>query len=257
MIFDYHGLPVHYEQFGSGNDVLMLHGWGGCIASFAPITEHLCKKYRVTVIDFPGFGETPSPNEAWSVSDYADMTEEFMERVFQTPCDIISHSFGGRVSIVMAARNHGNIRRMVFCDAAGVRNKLSMKTRIKVFAYKFGKRLSKSKTVCRILNWFGYDLKSRIAKSGSADYRALSGVMRQTFVKVVNEDLTPLLRRITVPVLLIWGSEDKDTPLWHAKVMEKQIPDAGLVIYEGAGHFAYLERAAAVNRVLDTFLGEE
>ena len=78
--------------------------------------------------------------------------------------------------------------------------------------------------------------------------------MRQTFVKVVNQDLTELYSRFRASTLLIWGDADTETPLWMAKEMEKRIPDAGLVILEGGTHFAYLEQAARFNVIVRQFL---
>ena len=78
-------------------------------------------------------------------------------------------------------------------------------------------------------------------KYGSPDYYKLNEVMRGTFVKVVNQDLLPLLPSIAAPTLLIWGSDDTETPLWMGQQMEKQIPDAALIVFEGRSHFAFIE----------------
>jgi pimeloyl-ACP methyl ester carboxylesterase len=77
--------------------------------------------------------------------------------------------------------------------------------------------------------------------------------MRNTFVKVVNEDLLPYAARIKVPTLLLWGDRDEDTPLWQGQLLEKTIPDAGLVVFEGAGHYSYLDRLGETVRILDHF----
>ena len=76
---------------------------------------------------------------------------------------------------------------------------------------------------------------------GSADYVRLSENMRKTFSRVVSQDLYPFLKDIQAPTLLIWGSEDTETPLWMGEQMEKAIPDAGLVVFEGRTHFAFIE----------------
>ena len=78
--------------------------------------------------------------------------------------------------------------------------------------------------------------------------------MRGTLVRLVNEDLRTLLPRLQLPVLLIWGDHDPETPLDDGKLMERLIPDAGLVVFEGAGHFAYLEQADRFCRIVEVFL---
>lgn len=95
-----------------------------------------------------------------------------------------------------------------------------------------------------------------VQKFGSADYKALTPEMRKTFVKIISQDLTDELPRIKAPTLLYWGAEDTETPLWMGKMMEERIPDAGLVVQEGAGHFAYLEHNQAFLRIAKNFLLE-
>jgi len=96
--------------------------------------------------------------------------------------------------------------------------------------------------------------RARAERRGSEDYRASSGTLRATLVRLVNEDLTSLLSRIRSPALLIWGEHDADTPLDDARVMERLIPDSGLVVFKGAGHYSYLDQPARFVRIVDVFL---
>jgi len=82
-------------------------------------------------------------------------------------------------------------------------------------------------------------------------------VMRQTFVKVVNEDLRPFAMRVKCSTLLFWGDQDEDTPLWQGRALEKLIPDAGLIVYKGAGHYSYLERLSETVKTVDYFFKQE
>ncbi len=88
---------------------------------------------------------------------------------------------------------------------------------------------------------------------GSTDYLE-SGVLKETFVKVIEQDLLPYAVRVRRPTLLIWGDRDEDTPLWQGRKLEAAIPDAGMVVYPGAGHFSYLERLPDYIRVVNHFL---
>ena len=94
-------------------------------------------------------------------------------------------------------------------------------------------------------------------KSGSADYNALTGIMRNIMVKVVNEDLKAVLPKIQCPVLLLWGKNDTATPLRDARIMEKLIPDAGLVAFDDAGHYSFLDKPYEFNTVLQNFLQDD
>jgi pimeloyl-ACP methyl ester carboxylesterase len=92
--------------------------------------------------------------------------------------------------------------------------------------------------------------------AGSRDYKGLSGVMRDTFVKIVNTDITPYLDRIGCPTLLVWGDKDAETPLYTAEIMRKKIPKSRLVVFENCGHFAYLEESYKFLRTAEEFLRE-
>jgi pimeloyl-ACP methyl ester carboxylesterase len=99
--------------------------------------------------------------------------------------------------------------------------------------------------------------RRRADQRGSADYRAATGVMRGTLVRIVNEDLRSLLPDIRIPVLLIWGDQDTETPIADGRLMERLIPDSGLVVFEGAGHYAYLEQPGRFCRIVEVFLRDD
>ncbi|MBX6395408.1 MAG: alpha/beta fold hydrolase [Alicyclobacillaceae bacterium] len=237
MHVDLDGLRLSYEDRGTGFPVILLHGWGGRAASFRPVIDRFSHGYRVLALDLPGFGETPPPGGTWGVGDYAEFLLRFMDQLSISKAHIVGHSFGGRIGIVFAARHPERVEKMVLVDAAGIRPRRSWRYYVRVYTFK-------------TLRWVyqrmpGKDRDRRLerlyARFGSKDYRE-AGPMRQIMVRVINEDLRPLLAHIRVPTLLIWGEEDQDTPLWMGRIMEREIPDAGLVVLPGAGHFSYLDR---------------
>lgn len=242
------GLRIQYEVAGTGLPVLLLHGWGGSIQSFRPIINELSKTNRVYTLDFPGHGGSSDPPRIFKVADFANITRIFMRRQELEGCAVLAHSFGGRVTIWLASEEPALFSKIVLCDAAGIKPRRTVKYYWKVYTYKLLKRFRKP------LTKLGVDVQKRIDAAGSDDYRALPAAMKATFSKVVNEDLTPRLKRITVPTLLIWGTEDQDTPLWMAKKMEKEIPDSGLVTFPGAGHFSYLDRLGDFLVIVKHFL---
>lgn len=237
MYTEINGIKLNYERMGSGRPVLLLHGWGASIQAMRPIADCLTAAGRECVcLDFPGFGASPAPETPWGVPEYAKLTRAFIGQQRLLGCDVVCHSFGGRVTLMLAAAEPGLFGKLVLVDAAGVRPKRSLKYYLKVYAYKLGKRLARIKWLDRLLG-----LSQRQQNAGSADYRALSGVMRDTFVKVVNQDLTPLLGDIKNETLLIWGERDTETPLYMAKIMERRMKNAGLAVIPGAGHFSYVD----------------
>ena len=244
------GLKVNYRDNGSGTPTLLLHGWGVDSSTLAGVEKYLLAQgQRVLILDLPGFGGTEAPPEVWGVYEYADFVAEFLRwRGVEKP-QLLGHSFGGRLSIILGSR--GVARRIVLCDSAGIIPKRSFRYHLRVKSYKLAKKIF----ALPGLKLFREQALSLWVKNNpSSDYAATEGVMRGIFVKVVNQDLQPLLSDIKVPTLLIWGENDTATPLADGQLMEKLIPDAGLAVFEGCGHYPFLEQPARFNSVLSYFL---
>ena len=116
------GVTLHYEQYGQGDrHVLMLHGWGCEIKHFAPIADSLQSDYHITVIDFPAHGQSTPPPQPWGVADFAACVKALILQLSIAPCDIIAHSFGGRVALYLAANEPQLVKRLVLTGCAGIK----------------------------------------------------------------------------------------------------------------------------------------
>ena len=231
-------VEINYIQYGEGQDILLLHGWGQNIEMMRPIGDNLCDKFRITILDFPGFGESEEPKEPWKIDNYSNMLEEFTKLVGIKKPIVIGHSFGGRVAIRYSARNP--IEKLVLFGSPCIRIQESLPLQVKI--------LKKLKTLPG-LNQIGEYMKKYI---GSRDYKAASPVMRQTLVDVVNEDLSKYAREIEEPTLLIWGEQDEESPLKDAQELEKIMLDAALIVLPGS-HYAYLENLNQIINILKSF----
>ncbi|NLA33381.1 MAG: alpha/beta hydrolase, partial [Tenericutes bacterium] len=89
---------------------------------------------------------------------------------------------------------------------------------------------------------------------GSPDYRQASPMMRKILVNVINEDLSVAAKKINVPTLLIWGTEDQASPIEEAIELEKIIQDSALIKIDGGTHYVYLEALNYVTTILKEFL---
>lgn len=246
------GININYDCRGEGETVLLLHGWGSDITLFNSMADLLSSKYRVLMPDMPGFGESGEPEEPWCVDDYADFMLKFLEPYNIKKLTLLGHSFGGRVIIKLCSRRLPfEIEKVILVDSAGVLPEKSASQKIKQKGYKMTKRVLQSGAFQKL---FPDALENLRKKNGSADYNAASPVMRQTLVRVVNEDLTPLFPNVKCPALLCWGRNDDATPLSDGQLMEKLMPEAGLVVFENAGHYSFLEQQAQFNRVLASFM---
>ena len=233
--------------------VLFLHGWGAPVATYALLLNHLAGYCRVVAPDLPGFGGSEEPAEPWTVDAYADWTAAFAEKIGLSRVVLMCHSFGGRISLKLLARRPMpfQVEKAVFLDAAGIRPKRTAKYYAKVYSYKAARWFFSRKPMKK---FFPDAVENARKKAGSSDYQQASPVMRQSKVKCINEELTPLLEQNPVSTLLIWGENDTATPLADGRLMEKNIPDAGLVVLPGGGHFAFAEQWELCRRVLDSFL---
>lgn len=245
---------ANVEIRGEGRALLFLHGWGASGELFAPITGPLEAKHRLILPDLPGFGKTAEPSEAWSSRDYGKWILDLLDRLEVSQCDVIGHSHGGRVALHLAAEHGNRFGKLILIGSAGIRPNRSPAYHARVRLFKLLRAVSQSRMAPAGVRKAA---AARAARRGSADYRAASGVMRSTLVRLVNEDVRPLLQSIKSPVLLIWGENDEETPLADGRLMEKMIPDAGLVVFEGCGHYAYLEQPGRFCTIADIFLSEK
>ena len=232
-------LDVNYIQYGKGKDILLLHGWGQNIEMMKFIGDNFSDRFRITILDFPGFGESEEPHETWTIDKYSEMLEEFVKKVDVKKPIVMGHSFGGRVAIRYSARNA--IEKLVLFGSPCIRIQENLPLKVKML-----KGLKKIPG----MNGIGEYMKQFI---GSRDYKAASPVMRQTLVEVVNEDLSKYAREIEEPTLLIWGDHDDEAPLSDAKELEKIMIDAALIVLPGT-HYAYIENLQQVVNILNSFI---
>jgi pimeloyl-ACP methyl ester carboxylesterase len=228
--------------------IVILHGWGAHIEAVGPILTALEGASDLIALDLPGFGESDPPDRAWDADAYARFMIHFLDELGVERAHLIGHSHGGRVSIVLAADEPGRVGRLLLVDSAGIPPKRGWRYRRRVAVAKLGRLIG-------TLGAPGRRLQERMrARVASRDYLEASETMRGTFRAVVADNLTDRLPRIRASTLLVWGERDDDTPLWMANRMEELIPDAGLVVLEGAGHYSYADAPGQFGAVARRFL---
>lgn len=239
MIKIINNIKINYQQFGKGKDLVFLHGWGQNIEMMLPLALRFDKKFRITILDFPGFGKSDNLKEAYTIYDYRDILEKFLQELEIKNPTLIAHSFGGRVAICYAARN--NVNKVVLFGSPCVREETkSAKTALL-------KKLNKIPGMNKLKAY----AKNHI---GSDDYKNASPIMKEVLVNVINQDLSNEATKITAPTLLIWGTNDIQAPLEDAKKLEKILSDGVLIELEGYTHYAYLEAIDQVTNILNNFL---
>lgn len=237
---------MNFVKLGtSKNFILFLHGWGGSIDSFF-WTKNYFKEYSLIYVDFYGFGKSSEPTKPMYVVDYATEIKKILNQYEIDSLVIVGHSFGGRVAIKFAylyQESYKNLK-LLLIDSAGIKPKRTLAYHFKIFHYKFLKKRAKTNEKAR----------KKLSKFGSSDYKKLSSIMKQTFINIVNEDLSYEAKLINVQVVIIWGKNDKETKLYMAKKLNKFISGSKLYIFDKAGHFSYLDNKQEFLIILDSLV---
>lgn len=235
-------ININYLRYGQENKdtVVLLHGWGQNIEMMKPLGDPLSNNFNILIIDLPGFGLSEEPKEVWTVYDYVTCIHKLLTALKIENPIMIGHSFGGKLSLLYSSIYKTKKLVLLASPFKKEIKKLSLKTRT----------LKKLKKVPGLNKLEGFAKKH----IGSTDYKNASDKMRKIMVEHVNTDITEEVKKIKCPTLIIWGTSDEAVDVNDAYILEKLIDDAGVVIYEGCTHYAYLERLGQTISVLTTFL---
>ncbi len=254
MNIEVDGYNISYKITGpeEAETVVLLQGWGTDLGIYDSVADAINEKYRFIQFDLPGFGGSDEPREPWNVDAYADFFCKFMEALGIKRAALIGHSYGGRIIIKLASRESipFEIKNIVLIDSAGIMPRRSFKQKFNIKKYKLIKKIVNIKVIYTLFPELIDDWRSR---QGSADYRNASPMMRQCMVMAVNEDLTDLLPLVRQDTLLIWGDRDTATPISDGKLMEERIPNSGLCVLEGCGHFSFLEKPSQFRSIMRSY----
>ena len=228
---------ISYLQAGSGRDLVFLHGYLARKESFYPQIKYFSRFYRVTAFDFPGFGESAPIPRPYSVADYCDVTEGFLREMGISEPLVIAHSFGGRVAIKCLSRRPV-FDRAVLCGCAGIVHRRTLSYRLRVKAYRMVRSIAPAYAERRF---------------GSEEYRSLSPLMRESFKRIVNEDLRADAAKITRPVLFVCGEKDTQTSPADAELFHACVKGSRLRLLKDCGHFAHLDDPLMFNMAAEEF----
>ncbi len=229
--------------------MLMAHGWGASLDLLEPLALPLSRLgYQCRMIDLPGFGESDEPPRPFSIFDFADFCIAYLDQRGLDAVNFFGHSLGGRIGLILASDYSDRIQKMALSNSAGVKPEAPLHSRMRLGVYKSVRRSLEGLGAESAANRWRAAYNRRF---GSVDLLNASPVMRGTLIKVVNQDLLEQARRVSVATILIWGDEDAETPLWMGQALEAAIPDAALIVHQGAGHYAYLDYPQKTAKIID------
>ncbi len=230
--------PLAYSDTGSGDAIVYLHGWGANRSFFDPVIESISHSGRHISLDMPGFGCSPPPPTSWSTIDYAECVLLFLNELKVDQCVIIGHSFGGRIAIRLASKHPERIKGLVLIASAGLKRDVPFFKKMRIRAIQTAAKTARALLPSKLGESVKQSLYSKIASRDYID----AGEMRETLIKVVNEDLEPMLSSISTPVLILYGDGDTETPPEFGRRMEQQFPNAKYVELPGLDHYSIVSR---------------
>lgn len=241
-------MATEYTDQGNGPVILFLHGWQDSLHSFDSIANPLLETYRVLRLDLPGFGQTELPPKDWYLDDYIEFVVAFIEKINIEPEYIVGHSFGGRIILKALAKKRLSAKKIVLIASAGVSRVNQTRNMVFNLIAKSGKLL----VGIPPFSLFRKKMREKLYAFAGSDYLS-SSVLSGTFLNVIQEDLSSLVKEISIPALLIWGAEDKATPLADAKFLSSSIKQAQLKVFENCGHHVHQQEPEAVSELIKEF----
>ncbi len=233
--------------------LIILHGWKSSSDKWQEVKTILEKKgVEVFALDLPGFKLENKLLKPWGLNEYVQWVWQIKEaHHIKEPFYLLGHSFGGRIALKFALKYPELLKGLILVSSAGIKdNSFKVKT-LNLVAKIYHLSIFKKCPLCHISRNFFYRF---IVKK--TDYLKTDNdlALKKTMKLALKEDLLPLLSEIKNKTLLIWGSQDKLTPLKQGKLMKEKIPQSELVVLEGIGHTPYLDCPESLVKKIINFL---
>jgi len=248
------GHRMHYLAEGpaGGPVVVLVHGLNGRAEDWSNLAPYFARAgLRVYMPDLFGFGRSEKPADfSYAVHDQATAVEDFMDALGLKQVDLGGWSMGGWIVQIVAGRHPERVKRLMVFDSAGIYKKPDWNTNL--FMPKTAEELIELEALLMqhppgIPGFVARDVLRISAERRWVTQRALDTML-------TGKDATDgLLPQMKMPVLILWGKEDRITPLDEGKKMQELIPESELLVYEGCGHLAPEQCTAAMGPALVEF----
>ncbi|MFC1789617.1 alpha/beta fold hydrolase [Patescibacteria group bacterium] len=214
--------------------ILIIRGWESRIKNWQKLIILLENHgYKVYSPDLPGFGQNPPPQNPWSIDDYVGWVSDFCEKNNLSQIFLLGHSFGGGVAVKYSIKYPDKIRKLILVGSAIVRRKTGHKKPIGKVA-RWIKKIS-------FMPFYPFIRKFAYRFVFKSDYPFEEGIMKETYLKVISENLIGYLFQINTPTLIVWGKKDDLTPVKDANLIKEKIRGADLKILPEIGHNLHSE----------------
>lgn len=250
------GLRIAYERVGEGQPLVFVHGAAEDSRIWQAQLTDLADEFTVVAWDEPGAGRSCDLPEGFTLGGFADGLAALIESLRLGPAHVAGLSWGGTLALELYRRHPGLVTTLIMIDTyAGWKGSLPAD---EVRARVVGAR----RMLAAPAGEFDPTLPGLFAGDPPADFVPLlaaiaadvrPATLGHELAIMADTDLSDLLPHVAVPTLLLWGDSDARSPLTVAHQFEEAIPDAELVVIEGAGHMSNLERPQQVNNAVREF----
>lgn len=223
-------------------NLIFLHGWGAPWQSWHPILERLKKDFNLYAFDLPGFGKEPI-QIPYHLDNYVDFVVNFIKsNKIKNPI-LIGHSFGGTIVSKIAADKSTPLKGIILVNAAAIRHPYSLLQKINIITISSIKKIFSLPLIRNIMPPI-QKTYYHLTRQQNSDYATLKNnpLMQKTFQNIIQHDLSPVLSRIKIPTLIVWGENDVSTLLSDGQKIHNLISKSKLIVYPNTSHFSYLER---------------
>lgn len=268
--FSYHGININYLQCGTGEPILLLHGFGASTYSWRYIVDGLCEDYKIIAIDLKGFGLSDKPTDnKYTVRDQSEMVMAFIHQYRLNNVTLVGHSFGGAVALFtyleMMQSIESTISKMILLDSASynqefpyfisiLRTPILNRISLTLLPDKVNTRMILKKAFyddSKITEEMTEVYASYLDTPGA--YHALIATAKQIVPSKI-ETITHRYKDINIPVLLVWGENDEIVPLSIGRSLSEEIPKAELRVIRGCGHVPQEECPKETIGIIKSFL---
>jgi pimeloyl-ACP methyl ester carboxylesterase len=251
---------VHYEVYGRGRPVILLHGWLGSWGLWQETMGFLGRSYRTYALDFWGFGESGKKRETYAVQDFVGLVNQFMEQLGISQAPLVGHSMGGTVSLALAIQYPQRVRKVVVVGSPIVGSSLAFPLKLAgnkgiafllfnmMWAFRMGMRVV-DPFICRDPR-FPEMMDRDLSRTTVESFLLSIASLRRT-------DLRPMLDKVKIPVLGIYGDRDNIVHPRQWQPLQEGVPHAKVIHWEKAQHFVMLDKPQEFMESLKSFLDEE
>ncbi len=251
---------VHYEVYGRGRPVILLHGWLGSWGLWQETMTYLGQYYRTYALDFWGFGESGKKRNTYQVTDFVSLVDQFMDKLGIVQAPLVGHSMGGTVSLSVALQCPERVKKVVIIGSPIVGSSLALPLKLagyRPIAFLLFNMFGAFRTVMRAASPF---ICADPRFPGMMD-RDLSKTTLESFLVSISSlhqtDLRPRLCEIGVPVMGMFGDRDNIVSPRQWQALKQGIPSSRIERFSKAGHFIMLDEPKTFTATLKDFLDEE